>query len=156
MTQDVRKFYDKLKARHKLPKLEDLENDFSLELKSPGSLLQDIISSITNVLSDNSKMIESLIFVDSGSPASHLYEATMLNSNKLDLFELYKKLNSLYWAGKKVKIKSDEKEMASYINTCTERWNKFKAELLKMCETFEREWNDVELRETEEFASYHG
>lgn len=155
--KDVKKDYQKLKKKYKLPDLKSLEAEFEVEIKKPEIILQNIVDGILNVLSENSKLLESLIFVDSGSPASHLYEASMLNDHKIDAFELYKKLMSLYWSGKKVKIKGNEKEIAKLINTVYGEWIKnLKPKLLKMFETFEKEWNNVKLRETEDFAAYHG
>jgi len=151
---DLKKNYDKLKAKYKLPDLKFLQAEFGIELKE--TILQSIVDGMLNVIFDNAKLIESIIFVDSGSAASHLYEASMINENKIDAFEVYKKLMSLYWSGKKAKIKNDEKIMSAFINECYEKWSKIiKVKLLKMYEVFEKEWNSVSLRESEERA-YHG
>jgi hypothetical protein len=154
--KDIKKDYNKIKEKYNLPKLEMLEKEFNIELKNPDIILQNVVDGIVDTVGDTAKMLESLIFVDSGSPASHLYEASMLNDHKIDVFEMLKKMMSLYWAGKKVKIKADEKQMASFINTASKEWEKQKQEIIKMCETFEKEWHNVKLRETEEFGTYHG
>ncbi|MFN6992020.1 MAG: hypothetical protein ACK4MM_04805, partial [Fervidobacterium sp.] len=120
--KDVKKDYQNLKNKYKLPDLKSLETEFEVELKKPEIILQNIVDDILNALSDNSKMLESLIFVDSGSPASHLYEASMLNDHKIDAFELYKKLMSLYWFGKKAKINGDEKQLTKFISTAYSEW----------------------------------
>lgn len=154
--KDIEIAYNKLKKKYKLPDLKYLEIEFQIEIKKPELILQNIIDDILDILSDNSKLLESLIFVDSGSPASHLYEASMLNNHKIDAFDLYKKLMSLYWLGKKSKMKIDEKQLAKFINLIFNEWTKkIKPELIEMFETFEKEWINAKLRESEGFA-YHG
>jgi hypothetical protein len=148
--------FQKLRKRYSLPDLKDLTNEFGCKLDNPDLVLQNLIDSILETISDASKMLESLIFVDSGSSPSFLYEAKMIRENKIDAFSLFKDLMSKYWTGKKVKTKAKEKDMADFIKEIYSKWVKtFKPELMEIYEIFEKEWKNVALRENVELE-YHG
>jgi hypothetical protein len=144
--------YESLQKRFHLPSINDLEKEFGLELKSHQT--NKIIKEITDTLLNNSKLIESLIFLDSGSSPSSLYEASMLREKEIDVFSLYKELMSTYWKGKKALL-SDDKQKADFISKSFTKWKKIKQDLAKIFDLFEKEWPNVAFRQGGETA-YHG
>jgi len=144
--------YEVLQKKFHLPSIKELEKEFGLQFKS--NQPNKIIREITDILLDNSKLIESLIFLDSGSPPSVLYEANMIREKEMDIFSLYKELMSTYWKGKKALL-SDEKQKAEFISKSFTKWKKIKQELIKIYDLFEKEWPNAAFRQSER-AAYHG
>lgn len=149
--KDIEKEYKKLQEKYKLPDIKKLEKEFDLKLDKPSSILQDAIDGITEEFSNISKMLESLVFIDPGSPPIHLYESKMLSDNNIDTFALLKDLMSTYWTGRRIKLQGNEKEMGDFVNKSTEKWEKeVKPKIVKMAEIFEKEWKNAKLRELED------
>ena len=144
--------YESLQKKFNLPSITDLEKEFGLELKNHHP--NKIIKEITEIFLDNSRLLESIIFLDSGSPPSSFYEASMIREKEIDAFSLYKELMSTYWKGKKALL-SDEKQKADFISKSFTKWKKIKQELTKIFDTFENEWPNVTFREGGE-TLYHG
>jgi hypothetical protein len=144
--------YEEIQKKFKLPSIKELEKEFGFEIKKRE--LSEIIKDIIDALSENSKLVESLLFVDSGSPPSFLYEASMLREREIDIFSIYKDLMSTYWKGKRALLEG-EKEKAEFISKSLAKWKKIKPELIKIFELFEKEWPNVAFRQSDEVA-YHG
>ncbi|MBU5690004.1 MAG: hypothetical protein QXM68_02505 [Candidatus Aenigmatarchaeota archaeon] len=145
--------YENIQKKFGLPNQKDLEKEFGIEIKKP--IPKDIAEEVIKVLSENARMLESLIFVDSGSPASHLYEASMLREEDIDVFELYKSLMATYWQGKKLLMEGNDQKICDFIGKTMLKWKKAKADLLRIFELFEKKWPEVVLRDSSEPA-YHG
>ncbi|MBS3052754.1 MAG: hypothetical protein J4428_05285 [Candidatus Aenigmarchaeota archaeon] len=158
MKDEIEKEYKKLQNKYQLPDIKKLEKEFDLKFDKPTSILQDTIDGITNEISDISKMLESLIFVDSGNPPIHLYESKMLSDKDIDTFGLLKELMSTYWTGKRIKIQGNEKEMVSFVKKSMEKWEKnIKPKIIELSEIFETGWKNAKLRELEDnHMSYLG
>jgi hypothetical protein len=144
--------YEEFQKKFKIPSIKELEKEFGFEVKKRDP--NEVIKEIIDVFSDNSKLIESLLFVDSGSPPSFLYEASMLREKEIDVFDIYKDLMSSYWKGKRALLE-DEKQKADFIIKSFTKWKKIKPELIKIFELFEKEWLNVAFRQSDEVA-YHG
>ncbi|MCX8178844.1 MAG: hypothetical protein N3D75_03375 [Candidatus Aenigmarchaeota archaeon] len=145
--------YDDYQKKYGLIPAKDIEKEFGFDPKK--SKPKEIAEKIISTLSENAKLLENLIFVDSGSPASHLYQASMLRQKDIDVFETYKNMMSMLWQGKRIVLENNEQKMVDYINKTTLKWKKIKVELLNVFELFEKEWPQVALRDTDDVA-YHG
>ena len=152
---DVKKSYEKLEKKYRLPRLELLVKEFGVKLEKPELILRDIIEKIEENLIEMSEILESIIFIKVGSKPSSLYEAKMLEKREY-AFELYKQLMSFIWKGKRVKISSEESMKASFIKETYEEWDRLKTEFMKICEVFERKWKEAKLRESPSTLAYHG
>lgn len=149
------KKYEQLTNWYELPKLKDLTNEFNINLGDSELVLHEIIERINEKLVDSSKTVESIIFVNSGSFPSTLYEAKMLNKKRDEAFEFYREIMSLIWKGRKVLVKADEKEMADFVMNAYGQWKeKFKKKFVEFCEIFEKKWNKIKLRESPSIMYY--
>lgn len=145
--------YENLQKKFNLPSIKDLKKEFNVDFKKED--LDDIINEITNIFSDNARLLESLLFVDSGSPPARLYEVSMLKENEIDVFDNYKEMMSLFWCGKRVRLNGQEKEKAEFILKSFNKWKKIKLELEKIFHLFEKEWINTTFRQSDDVV-YHG
>jgi hypothetical protein len=153
--KDTKKTYEKLRKKHRLPKLEELIREFAIKPETPELILHDIVDRIKEEVFDRAKILESIIFVRTSSDPSYLYETKMLEE-KREAFELFKELMSMGWKGERVKIIAKEEGMASFIKEAYDRWTKeLKKKFIEICELFERKWKDAELKESPSLM-YHG
>jgi hypothetical protein len=153
--KDTKKTYEKLRKKHRLPKLEELIREFAIKPETPELILHDIVDRIKEEVFDRAKILESIIFVRTSSDPSYLYETKMLEE-KREAFELFKELMSIGWKGERAKIIAKEEEMASFIKEAYDRWTKeLKKKFIEICELFERKWKDAELKESPSLM-YHG
>ena len=153
---EVEKRYQQLKKKYNLPSLKELVNEFGINPENPDLILHDIINKILENFLDSSKTLESIVFVNPNSLPSQLYEANMIKSKRNEVFELYKKLMSMYWEGERSVINAKEKEMAVFIREVFNDWTKkIKHELMNICELFQKEWKNAKLRGSSSLM-YHG
>ena len=157
MKEDPKKSYENFRKKFDLPGYKEFTTEFGFHPHDGDTILHECIDGITQHIEDVAKMLESLIFVDSGSPPSHLYQAKMLREKDVDTFDLLKKLMKLYWYGKKVLVIANEKEMAEFIKKSFKEWrNDLKGEVVKIWGIFETEWENAKLREIPSSVSYFG
>ncbi len=158
MKENLQKEYKKLQEKYRLPDIKKLEKEFDIKFDKPSTILQDAIDGVTNEMEGISKMLESLIFVDSGNPPMHLYQSKMLSDKNVDTFGLLKELMSSYWCGKRIKIQGNEKDMADFVKKNLDKWEKeIKPKMIRLSEIFEKGWKNAKLRELEgEHINYLG
>ncbi|MCS7135391.1 MAG: hypothetical protein NZ893_03065, partial [Candidatus Aenigmarchaeota archaeon] len=101
------------------------------------------------------KLLEALIFIDSSSQPSRLYEASMLREKEIDVFDIYKGLMKLFWQGKISVLESGDNVKVEFIKNSFKEWKKAKQEFLKIFKIFEKEWSYVVFKKDEHVA-YHG
>ncbi|MFH8080948.1 MAG: hypothetical protein QXO84_03680 [Candidatus Aenigmatarchaeota archaeon] len=145
--------YEEFQKKYELPSIVDLENEFGIELKKKS--VNEVIESIIDVFSENAKLLESLLFIDSGSSPSKLYEASMLRENEIDVFYIYKQLMAMFWQGKKSLFSVENKQKAEFIKNSYKNWKELKNELIKVFDLFEKEWPSVVFRQSDQ-TIYHG
>ncbi|MEM5777348.1 MAG: hypothetical protein QXJ06_02770 [Candidatus Aenigmatarchaeota archaeon] len=145
--------YEYLQKKFKLPSIKEIKKEFGIELKKED--LDSIINEVTDIFSENARLLESLLFVDSGSPPARLYEASMLKENEIDIFEIYKEMMSLFWFGKRIKLNGNEKQKVEFILKSFNKWKKMRQELEKIFNLFEKEWVNVSFRQSDDVI-YHG
>ncbi len=145
--------YEMFQKKYKLPGLNDIEKEFNFEAKKKTA--EEIIEEMIDVFSDNAKLLESLLFIDSGSPVSKMYEASMLREKEIDVFDMYKDMMSLFWLGKKSLLNGENIDKAEFISKSFVRWKKMKQELAKIFDLFEKEWPNVAFRQADDVV-YHG
>ena len=153
---EVEKSFNKLRKKYGLPPLKRLMMEFGIKPETPELVLHETTEKILEKVSSTAKILESVIFISTGSLPSQLYEANMIKDKKDEVFKLYKKLMQTYWSGEGALLSGDEKEISQFINRVFHEWTgKIKKELMSICELFQKEWKDAKLRESKDFM-YHG
>jgi len=149
--------YEKLRKKYHLPKLKDLVKEFAVKLEDPDLVLHDIVDRIKDKLLKRAKILESIIFVRVSSDPSSMYETKMLKEEKKEAFEIFKKLMSVAWKGERAEASGKEKEMASFVRESYNDWIVgMKKDFIDLCESLEKKWKNVSLREKPEGMMYYG
>ncbi|OGI14778.1 hypothetical protein A3K63_02795 [Candidatus Micrarchaeota archaeon RBG_16_49_10] len=152
---NLKEKYKKLMSKHSLPKLEDLEREFSFELEEDGDILSFISDKILERMDEFSKTLETALFPV--HDPSKLYEAKMAKGKREELFGIYKSMMSLYWEGRKTLIAPTEKTRAEYIKKAYGMWVKdFKEKVMSLFDLFEKEWQKVQFENNNDTALYFG
>lgn len=156
--EDAKARYEKLRKKYHLPKLKDLVKEFGVKLEDPELVLHDIVDRIKDKLLKRAKILESIIFVRISSDPSSMYETKMLKEGmKEEAFEIFKELMSVAWKGERVEASGKEKEMASFVRESYNDWIVgMKKEFIDLCESLEKKWKNVSLREKPEGMMYYG
>ncbi len=155
--KDVKKSYGILKKKFGLPTYKELTTEFGLHIHDEDTTLHECVDCIVQHVEDIAKVLESIIFVDSGSPPSHLYQAKMLREKDIDTFDLFKKLMTIYWKGRTVETVANDKEMAEFVKKVFKEWkNGLKGDVVEVWKIFEEEWQNAKLREISSAVNYFG
>lgn len=152
--REIKKKYEKLRKKFKLPSLKELVKEFGVKLENPDLILHEIVEKMKEEIGKRVETLESTIFVGTSSSPSSLYQARMLNRE--EAFQLYKKLMSMKWKGEKVRLTSEDRIMASFIKETFNEWRNLKKDFIQICESFEKKWKNAKLRETSSTLAYHG
>lgn len=152
-----KKEYEGWRKKYGLPEYRELTMEFGIAIQDGYLCLHELIDGITRNIEEVAKLLESVIFVDAGSPPTNLYQSKMLSNGNIDTFALLKRLMSLYWKGKKVKASANEREMADFIKDVFKEWrNDLKKDIVKIMDIFEKEWQHARMREIPSGYSYLG
>jgi hypothetical protein len=149
---DLLNEYKKIQEKFDLPQLESLTRAFQFEL-AEFTDIDDIRDEISERLFDFiERVVEPLIW---SGQHSHIIERDMLDKKETaELFELYKKIQSLRWRNNLLMIKPNKEETAKWIKKSWELWNHLEKKMTKMCKKFSIGWEY--LRFKKEIIDYNG
>ena len=145
---DVRKTYEQLRAKHKLPLFEELDTAFEIStIESDNFLLREIRRKITERLRDISGLVERLL-----QPEANLidmYESkAYTEEEKAVIFEQYRRLIIADRLSIEAELSNDEKMDAAFISSISQEWKAMKPGLIafvkRLRETWESEADDNE------------
>ncbi len=147
------KEYSKLRKKYKkLPSWEWVEKNFFFKPEE-GPILAEVKHNIFEKLENIAENLESLISV--GENIESFFERRMLTQQERDeLFGVYKNLKSLLWACNKISIEYNEKQVADWIVSAKESWEKLKPDIIKFCGKLSTGWKTYKKSEAE--TNYHG
>ncbi len=147
------KEYARLRKKYrKLPSWEWVEKNFFFKPEG-GPILAEVKHNIFEKLESVAEDLESLISV--GETIESYYERRMLNQQEREkLFGVYKNLKSLLWSCNKISIEYNEKQVADWIVSAKESWERMKPEIAKFCEKLSLGWKTYKKPENE--TNYHG
>ncbi len=140
--------YKVLQSELNLPKLDELQKTFNLELDFfEDSIVDHVRNEMADAIFDFSeKIIEPLITAENFCCE---FEQKMLSKKEMDdIFELYKKVQALKWENNTLAIKNNEKQSAEFINKMWELWkNDFEKKLSSLCNTLSVGWQNLKISE---------
>ncbi len=150
----VKKLYETLRKKHKLPGFDELDSEFEVSaIEAESGLLREIRKRIGEKVSDVSSIFQTVLQPDTN--LVDLYESRVFNeAEKQRLFELYKRLMVVDRTMAGLSIENDEKLDAAFIKSFTAEWKKLKPELAGFIKKLKESWE----KETEEgeAAGYMG
>ncbi|MBI4896052.1 MAG: hypothetical protein HY832_00695 [Candidatus Aenigmarchaeota archaeon] len=147
--------YQKLQARHNLPKLKDLQEKFKFDIESDASIFDVIRNEMSDrVFSMTERVIEPILM---GSESfSSLFEQDMVTQKERErLFQIYKKIQVLKWENTMLMIRPDDQKIAKWIKKTWDLWNnEIEKEFVELCEKFSGHWDTLTIKEGK--SDYHG
>ncbi len=150
----MKKLYETLRKKYKLPGFDELDSDFEIGLiEAESNLLREIRKQIGEKVRDVSSIFQTVLQPDTN--LVDLYESRVFDeAEKQRLFELFKKLMVVDRTLIELAIENDEKLDAAFIKSFAAEWKKTKPELLR----FVRRLRDYWEKETDEgeAAGYMG
>lgn len=144
MTQekDMEKEYDKLRAKHNLPELKELDKEFCIgKLEETDLLLRTIINKMNERIEHTLKILGEIIQPETN--VAEMYESEAFSDEeKKEMFELFKKI-SVYHTDLLLKdFEYEEASAAQLINKVYADWNAIKQEFIKILEKIKDSWKN--------------
>ena len=146
MLKGLRKQYETLRKKHKLPTFDELDLEFRIsQIEADGFLLESIREKMAERISHVRGVVEEVLQPDTN--LADLYESRVFSEEeKKRLFELYKKLMVADRRALELSILNDEQQDASFIKSFYEEWKRLKPQLAK----FIRQLRESGEKDTEE------
>ncbi|KYK27344.1 hypothetical protein AYK26_03740 [Euryarchaeota archaeon SM23-78] len=142
MTQekDMTKVYEKLKKKHGLPDLNELDKEFNIgKLEETDLVLRFVVSKMSERLEQVSKILGDLIQPENN--LSNMYEAeAFTDDEKKKIFELFKKLSYHHTQLVINDFEHSEDSAAELIKKTYKEWLEQKKEFLKILDKIKEAW----------------
>ena len=137
---DIKKGYESLRKKYKLPEFKKLDSMFEISAIEGGKFLtRDIRRRIFDILENYSKSIEGILYPE--TTLNSLYESRFFSDNdKERIFKLYKELMTLQKRALLVSTLDSEKEDVNFIIDVFEGWDSIKTELNGIFEKLKKAW----------------
>ena len=154
MAKGMKKKYDALRKKHKLPGFEELDAEFEIsDIEPDGSVLREVRKKIADKISHVCGTVEQVLHPETN--LADLYESRVLDEQeKKELFETYKKLMAAERRCVELFISSDEKLDAAFVKSFSAEWKTLKPQLVRFIRKLKESWE----KETDEgeAAGYMG
>jgi hypothetical protein len=147
--------YSKFKKKYrKLPDWDWLNKNFKIKIEDDGQLLDQIRSAVVEKLDMiTHSIIEPII--GGGENYCCYYERGMLShEERLEMFQLYKVLQSLLWKSNSVSVDFSEKAVADWLIGMKEEFDRIRPDLTRICDKLSIGWKNYKKEEVE--TAYHG
>lgn len=150
--EEIKKKYEKLRETYTLPKFDEIDRIFEIStIENEEFLLRDILGKIIMKLEYYIKLLEELLQPDTSSMSSMHEINFFTESQKRDIYFLYKSLMKLHREAIETDLIQSEKNEAEYISKILKNWNSVKQELLGYIKTMKESW-DKETKMEEELG----
>jgi hypothetical protein len=148
MNPEIFDKYRKMQEEFSLPHLNELKEKFKIEFEED----EKIFDHIRNEMSErlfmfSDRVIEPVIGgIDS---FSCIFEQNMIKeSERQELFELYKKIQMLKWENNMLMIAPDDKKVAEWIKKTWDMWNgEMQQKLFEFSKKMSRNWGELKFRD---------
>jgi len=136
---DIRKRYNELKNKHKLPKFEVLEEFQISSLEETNFLLQGIRDKISERLQDSTDFLSDVLNPDSN--IANMYESRVFDQDeKNEAFEVFRRLMFWHRSAFEVSIIHDDASVAQFIVDFCQEWQDLKSRFLKIVVKVRNSW----------------
>ena len=149
---DIKKPYEELRKKHKLPKFEGLEEFQISEIEDAKFLLSEIRVKIVEKLQDSQEFLSDILNPDTN--LTNMYESKVFdNEEKKEVFDIFKRL--MFWkrASLAASINNDDHANAQFIKDFTSEWPSLKPKLVEMVDRVKDSW-ETELEQTEKLGYF--
>jgi len=138
---DIKQEYNNLK--HKLPKFEDLDNEFELSIsniKEKAFLLRNIRRRVNDKVIFYCRIIEGLIYPNPNNMIGMFEIKSFSEDEKQKLNDYYKILMKYERESLSLDVNSDEKKDAEYVNNLFKEWPPLKKYLIAVTDKMKSSW----------------
>jgi hypothetical protein len=147
--------YKKLQVRFNLPQLSELKSTFKFDLDSEEEIFDQIRIEMSERLFTFTERILEPIVSGAESYSSLLEQDMMTREERMEIFQMYKKVQALKWENNLLMITPNEKETAKWIKKVWNFWNEELGEMLtNICKKMSDGWKQMSIKE--ERTVYHG
>lgn len=136
----IKKKYEILRRKHKLPAYMELENDFEIGRADPdGLLLREIRRKMLEKIHEITSLLEEILHPEASLVG--LYESRVFDeTEKKEIFEIYKQLLAAIRHSTELAVESNEKLEAEFISLFYMKWVSMKPALLKFTGKLKMSW----------------
>ncbi len=156
---DIKKEYQTLEKKYKLPDYEELDREFELlyvmDIKEIKYVLRFIRRRINDKVAWACTMVQSILQPNPGSLVNLQESNCFARDDKQRLFNLLKEMMQLERKSLLLDINPDEKNDAAFINESYKHWSSFKNEVAWAAEKMHKHWSMVQ-EERKERGHYFG
>lgn len=149
---DIKKNYESLRKKYKLPEFKKLDSAFEISTIDDGKFLsRDIRRKIFEKLETYSKIIEGILHPE--TTLNNLYESRFFSEkDKEGIFKLYKELMILQKKALIIGTLESEKEDAEFIKHSFNKLSSMNSELKKIFEKLKTAWEkETDIKEDLEY-----
>tara|TARA_Y100000310_G_scaffold48135_1_gene44663 strand:- start:138 stop:605 length:468 start_codon:yes stop_codon:yes gene_type:complete len=149
---DLKKSYETLVKKHKLPSFEELNSDFELEFidKKP-FLLRSIRRKLNEKVIFYCRIIEGVLFPNAASYISAVEEKALTDDDKKEILGMYRQLMVLERRSLRLDVGADDKQNVSFIIDVTKIWKKYSKTMDEFIQKMEEAWKKEETQTPEGF-----
>jgi len=136
---DIKVEYNKLK--YKLPRFEELDNEFEISaIKEKTFLLRNIRRRINDKIIFYCKIIESLLYPSQSNFIGMVELKSFTDQEKEKISNIYKRLMQYERESLKLDVNPNEAGDVEYINNLLKEWDNLKKEMIKITEKMKYSW----------------
>lgn len=134
--------------------ISEIEEAFEIDIEPGEGMLEKMRTEMSDKFFDfTENIIEPIL--SSNNNLCCMFERNMLDEKDTEeIFEIYKKIQSLKWEHNLLLLKKNENKTAEWIKKTWELWDReIQGKLVDICEKFSSGWKKTKI--TEEETSYH-
>lgn len=155
MEKEISEKYRKFQEKFELPHFSELEKVFKIDIKTDEKVIDAIRNEISDRIFNFSERILEPLFNDPEALCCFFEQNMITNDERMELFEIYKKIQALKWENNYLTIHPNDKKTAEWIKKAWNLWNnQLQIDLANLCKRFSSGWSL--LRFSDERTYYHG
>ena len=154
---DMKKSYEFLQKKFKLPKFQNLDDDFEVsfldyKLEDAHLLLRSIRRKMNEKVIFFCRIIEGVLYPQQATMISMVESKQLTEEEKHSIHEFYKKLMYYERESLKLDVLPSEEQSAVYIQEVYTLWNQFRDEMHHVVEKMQKSWQHSDEEDTETFV----
>ena len=151
---ELKKKYEQLAKKHKLPSFDELNSDFEIDKldRESNNLLRAIRKLIMEKIVNSMSFLEMLVNPINAPRMYVPYIATMEVGDKKIIDEIYSSLAGLSVLSLELEINSEEKDEAVLINSVLGKWKELKPKFSQILKNIKEPKNSVAKKERSYFG----
>lgn len=147
--------YLKLKKKHKaLPEWNWLSENFRIKHEDDAPLLESMRASVAEKIENVARGIVEPLLSGNENFCCFFERKFISKEEKAEMFEIYKKLQSLIWKSNNLQVSFSENSAALWLREVHDVWKKVSPRLQEITRKISHGWEHYEKAEVE--TAYHG